>query len=144
MHPYPHHYRVSAAASATDNVSLSGPSLPEISSAPPPEFDGPGGLWSPESLLCAAVADCFVLTFRAITRASKFEWRSLECTTEGTLEKAEGGARFTRFVTRATLRVPPGSDTAKARLLMEKSEHGCLIANSLNGQRELVAEVVEG
>ena len=53
------------------------------------------------------------------------------------------GARFTRFVTRATLRVPAGSDAAKARLLMDKAEHGCLIANSLNGSRELVAEVVE-
>ena len=143
MHPYPHQYRVSAATSATGNVCLSSLSLPDISSAPPPEFDGPGGLWSPESLLCAAVADCFVLTFRSVARFSKFEWLSLECTTEGILEKAEGGARFTRFVTRAVLRVPAGSDAAKARLLMEKAEHGCLIANSLNGTRELAAEVVE-
>jgi organic hydroperoxide reductase OsmC/OhrA len=144
MHPYPHLYRVNAAAAAAGNVTLSANSLPDIASQPPPEFDGPGGLWSPESLLCAAVADCFVLTFRAIARASRFDWHSLECITEGTLEKAEGGARFTRFVTRATLRVPAGGDAAKARLLLEKAEHGCLIANSLNGARELVAEVVEG
>jgi organic hydroperoxide reductase OsmC/OhrA len=144
VHPYPHLYRVAAAANATGDVLLSAASLPDIASAPPPEFDGPGGRWSPESLLCAAVADCFVLTFRSIARFSKFEWLSLECTTEGTLEKAEGGARFTRFVTRATLRVPAGSDAARARQLLEKAEHGCLIANSLNGARELVAEVVEG
>jgi organic hydroperoxide reductase OsmC/OhrA len=143
MHPYPHHYRVAAATNATGDVLLSATTLPGIASQPPPEFDGPGGLWSPESLLCAAVADCFVLTFRSIARFSKFEWLSLECTTEGALEKAEGGARFTRFVTRATLRVPAGGDAAKARLLMQKAEHGCLIANSLNGARELVAEVIE-
>jgi organic hydroperoxide reductase OsmC/OhrA len=144
VHPYPHLYRVAAAATGTGNVTLSSAALPDIASAPPPEFDGPGGLWSPETLLCASVADCFILTFRAIARASKFEWLGLECITEGTLERAEGGARFTRFVTRATLRVPAGADAARARLLMDKAEHGCLIANSLTGARELVAEVVEG
>jgi organic hydroperoxide reductase OsmC/OhrA len=143
MHPYPHTYRVGATTTAVADVTLSAASLPDIVSAPPPEFDGPGGQWSPETLLCAAVADCFVLTFKSIARFSKFEWLALECTTEGALEKAEGGARFTRFITRATLRVPAGSDAAKARLLMDKAEHGCLIANSLNGTRELVAEVVE-
>ena len=39
-----------------------------IESAPPKEFDGPGDQWSPEQLLTAAVADCFVLNFRTMTR----------------------------------------------------------------------------
>ena len=51
------------------------PQLPDLETAPPPEFDGPGGLWSPENLLCAAVADCFILTFRAIASFSRLSWR---------------------------------------------------------------------
>ena len=101
-------------------------------------------MWSPETLLCAAVADCFILTFRAVARASKFEWTGLSCAVEGKLERADGPTRFTGFVTRATLHVPAGTDEAKAKLLLEKAEHSCLITNSLNGTRELVTEVIVG
>jgi organic hydroperoxide reductase OsmC/OhrA len=89
------------------------------------------------------VADCFVLTFRAIARASKFEWVSLDCSVEGTLERADGVTRFTRYVTTATLHVAPGADASKAHILLEKAEQGCLVSNSLTGKRELVSKVVE-
>jgi organic hydroperoxide reductase OsmC/OhrA len=89
------------------------------------------------------VADCFVLTFRAIARASKFDWVSLDCSVEGTLDRVDGRAQFTRYVTSATLRVAPGADADKARLLMGKAEHGCLVSNSLTGRRELIANVLE-
>ena len=100
-------------------------------------------VWSPESLLCAAVADCFILTFRAVSRAAKFDWLTLQCRVEGTLERVDGQSRFTRFATHATLSVPAGADAAKARALLERAEHGCLIANSLRGTRTLDAEVIE-
>lgn len=142
MHPYPHVYTVSAAGSSTGSVSVSAVALPLIETAPPPEFDGPGDVWSPESLLCGAVADCFILTFRSFARASRFEWIKLACRVEGTLDRVEGIPKFKHFVTHATLEVAGGADTAKARLLLTKAEHGCLISNSLSASRELVAEVV--
>jgi organic hydroperoxide reductase OsmC/OhrA len=144
MHPYPHLYNVSATAQPDGNVTLSGEGLQDIPSAPPPQFDGPGDVWSPETLLCASIADCFILTFRAIAKGSKFEWISLDCAVEGTLARTEGPARFTRFVNRATLHVPAGADAARAKLLLEKAEHNCVITNSLSGERELVTEVVTG
>jgi len=143
MHPYPHQYLASAAGAPGGPVTVTSPRLPDIETAPPPEFDGPGGVWSPESLLCAAVADCFILTFRGVTRAAKFEWLSLECRVQGTLERVDGQSQFTKFATIASLRIPPGSNPAKARSLLERAEHGCLIANSLLGERTLEAEVVE-
>lgn len=142
MHPYPHVYRVSAAGTAAGNVTVSAPQLPDLATAPPPEFDGPGGVWSPESLLCAAIADCFILTFRGVSRAARFEWMKLECRVEGTLERAEGGPRFTRYATFAKLTVPEGADQSKARALLERAEHGCLVSNSLLGTRVLEAEVI--
>jgi organic hydroperoxide reductase OsmC/OhrA len=39
--------------------------------------------------------------------------------------------------------VPPGTEAARARLLMEKAEKGCLISNSLTAARHLDCEVVE-
>ncbi|MEP7242056.1 MAG: OsmC family protein [Gammaproteobacteria bacterium] len=142
MHPYPHSYRVSATGAAAGIVTVSSPQLPDLETAPPPQFDGPGNVWSPEGLLCAAVADCFILTFRGVSRAARFEWLTLECRVEGTLDRAEGGSRFTRFVTFATLTVPEGADPVKARALLERAEQSCLISNSLRGDRTLEAEVV--
>lgn len=141
MHPMPHHYTVSAAAHSEGPVRLDSPGLAGIESAPPREFDGPGDRWSPETLLTAAVVDCFVLSFRAIARASKLEWLELACTTQGTLERVEGKNRFTKFLTAATLRVPAGTDPERARRLLEKAEEVCLIANSLSAERQLEARV---
>lgn len=144
MHPFPHHYVVNAAVRPDGDVPLSSAGMRVIESAPPKEFDGPGNQWSPEGLLTAAVADCFVLGFRAIAAASKFTWTSLESRTEGTLDRVDGKMRFTRFETHAKLHVPPGTDADRARKLLEKAEFNCLVANSLNSERHLTVEVAVG
>jgi peroxiredoxin-like protein len=144
MHPFPHRYVVNASARPVGDVPLSTEGVRIIESAPPKEFDGPGNQWSPEGLLTAAVADCFVLSFRAIAAASKFAWLSLESSTHGTLDRVEGKMRFTRFETHAKLHVPPGADVERAKKLLEKAESTCLVANSLSGERHLTAEVVAG
>jgi organic hydroperoxide reductase OsmC/OhrA len=143
MHPFPHRYRVRIGAEPEGPVRISGDGLPEIASLPPVEFGGPGDRWSPETLLLASVADCFTLTFRSIAKASRFEWRELSAETEGLLERESGNSRFTQLRTRARLVVPHGTDAAKARLLMEKAEKGCLISNSLTAARHLDCEIVE-
>jgi peroxiredoxin-like protein len=143
MHPFPHHYVVHARVRPDGDVPLSADGVRVIESAPPKEFDGPGNQWSPEQLLTAAVADCFVLSFRAIATASKFRWLSLESSTRGTLDKAGGVMRFTRFDTQAKLHVPTGSDLERAKRLLEKAEASCLVANSLSSERHLSIETVE-
>src|ERR1700719_3392287 len=110
MHPFPHHYTVTATMHPVGDIPLEAPGVRVIESAAPKEFDGPGNQWSPEGLLTAAVADCFVLGFRAIATASKYSWQRLEARTQGTLDRVEGKMRFTRFDTHAKLLVPPGAD----------------------------------
>jgi peroxiredoxin-like protein len=144
MHPYPHHYTVHARAGSTGDVDLDADRLPTLRTAPPVEFDGPGDRWSPETLLCAAVVDCFVLSFRAVARASKLDWQALEASVEGKLDRVEGRSRFTEIVVRATLRVPAGTDHQRAEKLMEKAEQVCLISNSLLAERRLEPIVVDG
>lgn len=141
MHPYPYSYTVSAAAQMTGLVTVTSSQLPDLQTAPPPEFDGPGGVWSPETLLCAAVADCFILTFRAVSRAGRLEWLRLDCRVEGILERGDRMPQFTRFTTFVELVVPPQTDTNSARKLLEQAEHGCLIANSLRGTRSLETHI---
>jgi organic hydroperoxide reductase OsmC/OhrA len=143
MHPFPHHYRVHIGIAPEGEVSLDSDGLAQIRSLPPPEFGGPGGYWSPETLLLAALGDCTMLTFRAIARASRLEWRALSADVEGKLERIDGNSRFTEITTRVQLVVPPGTDAARARMLLEKAERGCPISNSLTATKHLECEVVE-
>ncbi len=144
MHPYPHLYQVRAAARPDGDVPLDSDRLPTLATNAPAEFDGPGDRWSPETLLCGAVADCFLLSFRAVARASKLEWNALDCQVEGTLDRVEGKTRFTRLHVKATLRVPAGTDEARAVKLLEKAEQVCLISNSLLAERHLEPTVLAG
>jgi organic hydroperoxide reductase OsmC/OhrA len=142
MQDLPHHYSVTASAEPENNVNLSCDGLPGLVSAPPAEFGGPGDQWSPEHLLVSSVADCFILTFRAVARASKFEWTQLEATAEGVLDRVERVTLFTGFTVRAKLTVPAGTDPDKAIRIMEKAEGACLITNSLTADAHLEAVVV--
>ena len=142
MHPYPHTYVASAVAQSAGSVAVNSPGLPELDTAPPPQFDGPGGVWSPETLLCASLADCFILTFRALSRTVRFEWLQLECRVEGLLERVGRTSQFTHYTTLAKLKVPDGADAVRARALLERAEHSCLIANSVRGSRTLETQVV--
>tara|TARA_R110002095_G_scaffold216356_2_gene213260 strand:+ start:1023 stop:1466 length:444 start_codon:yes stop_codon:yes gene_type:complete len=143
MQDLPHHYKVVGTAGPDGDVSLSTDKVKAISSAPPTEFDGPGDRWSPETLLLAALADCFALTFRPIAKASKFSWLSLTCVVEGTLELKEGKMKFTHFVINATLDAPEDSNEEKAYRLLEKTEANCMVANSLSGNALLKSAVVK-
>jgi organic hydroperoxide reductase OsmC/OhrA len=124
-------------------VSVASPGLPGLDTAPPPDFDGPGGVWSPETLLVAAIADCFILTFRGVSRAAHFDWVGLEAHVDGTLERDSGVTQFVRYTTRAILTVKPNADHAKAQELLERAEKVCLVANSLRGVRALEVQLRE-
>jgi len=143
MHPYPHHYQASADAAETGLVAIEAPNLPSLESAPPAQFGGPGGRWSPETLLVAAATDCFVLTFRAIARASKLPWRRLSCSGEGTLDRVEGVTRFTALALHAELVVPADVDPTRAERLLQKAERGCLVSRSLALEPTLTSSVQE-
>lgn len=142
MHPFPHQYPVSATASVDSVVTLAAPGVDPIESAGPVEFGGPGDRWSPESLLVAAVADCFVLSFRAIARAARLDWLDLNCRVEGTLDRVDRVSRFTDFWLEATLTIGPEADAAKAEQLLHKAESSCLITNSLLADSHLQTKVL--
>ena len=141
MPALPHRYRVKGTGRITGDVELTAERLTVLQSASPAEFDGPGDRWSPETLLVGAVADCFILTFRAIANASRLSWVSLECEAAGTLDRVDRVTLFTRFDMTARLVVPAGVDAGRARHLLEKAERNCLISSSLKASIALDATV---
>ena len=142
MQDYPHRYEVSAQAPAEGEISVSSPGLQTLPSLAPAEFGGPGDLWSPETFLVASVADCFILTFRAVARGSRFEWNAVLCEVTGILDRVDNVTRFTEYHVKVTLHVPAGSDTHKAERLIEKSDHVCLVTNSLSGEIILDSHII--
>jgi len=141
MQDLPHHYVVNASADEGEHVTIKATDLPEIISDAPVQFGGPGGKWSPEELMMAAVADCFILTFRAIAKASKLDWQSIDCSVDGTLERVERTTRFTAVTVNAKLTLGPDADQAKAERLLHKSEEACLITNSMTAETHLDTDI---
>src|SRR3954462_13412206 len=119
MQTFPHHYAITAAGGVDGDIDLATARAPHLASASPAEFDGPGDRWSPETLLVGALGDCFVLTFRAVARASKLPWIALQCRVTGTLDRIDGVTQFTAFEADARLGVPTGTDPDRARRVLE-------------------------
>ena len=87
------------------------------------------------------MADCFILSFRAIARASRLDWSDLSCEVDGALDKQDGGPRFTGFNVRASVTIDNEHDADKAEKLLHKAENACLITNSLIAESHLETEV---
>lgn len=142
MQHFPHTYRVQGDAQASgESVSLSADQLPDLETAPPAEFGGPGDKWSPESLLVAAIADCFILSFKAIARGSRFEWQNIHCDVSGILDQVEKVTCFTHIDIKAVLYIEDQGKQAMGERLLHKAEQSCLITNSLTATVDLKVDV---
>jgi organic hydroperoxide reductase OsmC/OhrA len=141
METLPHHYAVTASASESGDTATGARGLPELRVAAPAEFGGPGDRWSPETLLVAAVANCFILTFRAVAGAAHLPWTALVCHAHGTLDSIERVMQFTRVDLQVLLTLPQGVDPVRARRALERAERGCLVSRSLNAPVTLTADV---
>jgi peroxiredoxin-like protein len=139
----PHYYdaHLSGGPSGYAQVFVGG--VPELSTAPPKEFDGPGDAWSPEHLLLAAIETCFLFTLRTVARLSNVEFTRTEVDAAGTVDRRDRVTRFTEIVLRAKVTVPAGSNQERARHAIEKAERNCLISASLAVPVRLEVEIDE-
>jgi organic hydroperoxide reductase OsmC/OhrA len=112
-----------------------------INFAAPPEFGGDPGLWTPEHLLLGAIATCYVSTFRAIADLSKLEFGGMDVFVDGTMEKQEGGFRFTKVVLRPVISIASEEDRIRVQHALEKAERGCPVSRSLSCPVELLATI---
>ena len=141
MQKLPHHYHVHVKGQPSGTIATQSEGLITLDIAAPKQFDGPGDKWSPEDLLVASVADCLILTFRAIASASKLEWSELSCTAKGTLDMIDRRIQFTEIVLDAALIIVSKADEEKALQLLEKAESNCLITNSLSSKTKLNSKI---
>jgi organic hydroperoxide reductase OsmC/OhrA len=131
MKPLPHNYEVALTGAPSGYATATGFGLPDLTTAPPAEYDGPGDAWSPEHLLLAAVSACFVFTFRAVARASQVEFIDIDARTSGTVGRSEGTTRFTDIVVHAAVTPAAGVDAAAVQRAVDKTAARCLVTSSL-------------
>ena len=143
MKPLPHEYEVHLSAARTGYATVTSENLPDLRTAPPADYDGPGDAWSPEHLLLAAVQTCFVFTMRAVARMQRIEAIGLELDARGTVNRQNGVTRFTEIVLRPTLTVAAGTNVERARALLEHSEKACLVSASLSTPIRLEPTIIE-
>jgi organic hydroperoxide reductase OsmC/OhrA len=141
MKPLPHEYEVDLAGTPSGYATISAPGLPDLTAAPPHEYDGPGDAWSPEHLLLAAVSTCFLFTFRAVARASHAEFVDVDAHTSGTVAKVAGVVRFTDIAVRATVTIPAGGDVERLRQAIDKTAAHCLVSSSLTTEVRVEAVI---
>jgi peroxiredoxin-like protein len=116
--------------------------VPEsIDFSAPPEFHGEENKWSPETLLLASVAACFISTFDAIAEYSGFAFNTLSVNAEGTVTRANGKLQFTHISIKPTVEIQHEADFERAVKLLEKTKESCLISRSLSAEVILLPEV---
>ena len=143
MKPLPHNYNVHLAGGPSGHAQLSTAGVPELRTAPPADFGGPGDAWSPEHLLLASVQACFLFTLRAIARLSQLEFVALDLDASGVVDRRDGATRFIEIVLRPTLTVAPGTDHQRALRILEKAEKACLVSASLSTTIRLEPRVTD-
>jgi organic hydroperoxide reductase OsmC/OhrA len=131
MKPLPHDYEVNLTGGAQGYATISAVGLPELTAAPPREFDGPGDAWSPEHLLLASVTACFLFTFRAVAQASRAEFVDVDARTGGQVTRAGGVTRFSEIVVRATVTAAPDSNVELLQRAIDRTTAHCLVSSSL-------------
>jgi peroxiredoxin-like protein len=113
-----------------------------INFSAPPEFGGEPGCWTPEHFLLAAVASCFVATFRAVASASKLDFQGIEVAVDGMIEKESGGFRFTKISLKPVAIIFAEHERERAQRLLEKAEKLCLVARSLSCAIQLEPKIL--
>jgi organic hydroperoxide reductase OsmC/OhrA len=147
MIQYPLKFQVSIEAKAGMEVSWStrvpGHSpgdFRELTAAVPPEFDGPGGGFSPEDFYALALANCFTATFQVIASRSKLEFAGFVAKGTLVVDRDEKGAPWMKHF-HLHAKVEGAKDPERAKRLLEKTSQSCLILNSVRTDKTFEFEV---
>lgn len=106
----------------------------DIRCAIPPEFNGPGGGYSPEDLFALSLVNCFIATFKVIADTSNLEYSRIRCDALLTVDRNESGQPWMdecnfHFV------LEGATNKDKAERLLNKTAEQCLIWNSVHTKK---------
>jgi organic hydroperoxide reductase OsmC/OhrA len=104
-------------------------------------FGGDPRLMEPEQLLVAAASSCQLLSFLAVAARARIDVIEYTDTAEGAMDMADKPQRVGRIVLRPRVVVARGADEQRVRHLVELAHEHCFIANSLNSEMTIEAQI---
>lgn len=102
-----------------------------LSCAVPPEFQGPGGGFSPEDLFAQALLNCFVATFRVYADNSKLSFKELTGSIRLVVDLDDTSRKPVMKSAQIRAQIRGASDADRARLLAQKAFQSGFILNSV-------------
>lgn len=141
-----HDYEIQIASTGVKSGVLDSrqDGLPSLDVSSPPEFGGPGGVWSPEHLFVASVASCLMTTFRAIAELSRLEIVEYSDEAIGHLQKGDRLYSIDKITLQPKVVVAKEDDLQKAEKLLKKAEEVCLISRSVKTEITMHGQVLVG
>lgn len=116
--------------------------LGALECAIPPEFEGPGGGFSPEDFFALAVANCFGATFQVIAHKSSVTFEGASVSARLTVDRDDSGRPWMKHVLlKASVRAG-GSNPERIRRVLSKTSQSCLVVHSVKTHVEFEFEVI--
>lgn len=105
-----------------------------LTCAIPPEFNGPGGGYSPEDFYALALANCFIATFKVFAQNSKLEFSNLDVKCELAVDRNEKGHPWMAQMN-FKIHLKGIANSSLAERVIEKTKTGCLVLNSVKTEK---------
>jgi organic hydroperoxide reductase OsmC/OhrA len=105
-----------------------------LTCAIPPEFEGPGGGYSPEDFFVLAAANCFVATFRVIAERSKLEFSQIMVKADLTVDRDPAGRPWMSAVV-LNIELKGAADRERALRLLQKTSESCIVLHSIRSEK---------
>ena len=107
----------------------------EIVMAIPPEFEGPGGTYSPEDLYALSLMNCYLATFKYIAEKSRLQYDSISGKATLSVDKGDRKSLWMESIL-INITLTGALDKNRALSMMEKTKSQCMIINSVNTKVE--------
>ncbi|MBC7714150.1 MAG: OsmC family protein [Rhizobacter sp.] len=101
-----------------------------IDMAIPPEFEGPGGTYSPEDLYALALMNCYFATFKYIAEKSRLIYDSIHGSATLYVEKGQEKSLWMDHV-EIKISLSGSTQPDRALAILEKTKSQCMIINSV-------------
>ncbi len=101
-----------------------------IMMAIPPEFEGPGGTYSPEDLYALSLLNCYLATFKFVAEKSKLSYSKIDGVATLYVDKGEEKAPWMERIL-ISIKLSGCADKTRSLNLLEKTKAHCMILNSV-------------
>lgn len=101
----------------------------------PPEFEGPGGAFSPEDLYAQALCNCLVATFKVYAQHSQLTFERMNVVARLVVDRDEQKKPVMKHIA-FDVQIKNPSSTERCQLLLKKAFDSGFILNSVKTTRE--------